>query len=220
LSEVVRNRFSAHTAAVLYIDNAYGSGLAQAFRRSFEAAGGRTPLFEPVQVGGTDFRAQLLRVRSANPDVVFIPIQALEASRLIRQARELHINARFVADAVLYSQDFLSAAGSSANGLFVSNLAWSPEHSPAAAEFARRYQERFHEAPDIYAAAGYDNARIVLQALAATRNLQDANSIRDALLGLPQFSGVTGTLKFDQNGEVHVPYELNEIQAGRFVVLQ
>ena len=219
LSEAVSTRFSARRVAILYIDNAYGSGLAQAFRSSFEAGGGTVVLYEPVQVGGTDFRAQLLRVRTAAPDVIFTPVQALEASRLIRQARELRVGGRFVADAVLYSQDFLEAAGDAANGVVVSNLAWNPQRSPAAAEFAARYQARFGEAPDIYAAAGYDNARIILQALAATDDTSSGASIRDALLQLPRFQGVTGELQFDENGEVRVPYELNEIQNGAFVVL-
>lgn len=219
LAQVVKQRFSAQRVAVLYIDNAYGSGLAKAFKARFEAVGGSVVLFEPVQVGGTDFRAQLLRVKSAAPDATFMPVQALEAARLIRQARELRVGGRFVADAVLYSQDFLKAAGDAANGVFISNLAWNPSKSRQAEEFARRYHERFGVEPDIYAAAGYDNTRIVFEALARTQNTSDGAAIRDALLELPTFDGVTGPLKFDGNGEVQIPYELNEVHDGQFVVI-
>lgn len=220
LSDVVSRKFHARTAAVLYIDNAYGSGLADAFRRRFTASGGKIVIFEPVQVGGTDFRAQLLRVKDASPDIIFTPVQALEAARLIRQARELQLNSKIFADAVLFSQDFLSGAGDAANGVYVSNLAWNPGRSDAARSFAQKYQARFKSPPDIYAAAGYDNAAMLLAALSSTKNTQSGLSIAASLHGLPTFHGVTGDLRFDDKGEVHVPYELNQIIRGSFVLVK
>lgn len=219
LADLVSKRLRAKTAAVLYIDNAYGAGLAEAFRQAFMKSGGTVPIFEPVQVGGTDFRAQLLRVKQAKPDIVFTPVQALEAARMMRQSRELQIESRFVADAVLYSQDFLASAGEAANGMLISNLAWNPGKSPEAADFARRYTARFGSEPDIYSAAGFDNMRLLLQALAASGNAKDGAAIRDALLRLPVFQGVTGSIKFNSDGEVSLPYELNEVRDGKFVVV-
>jgi branched-chain amino acid transport system substrate-binding protein len=217
LAKVVRERLKARRAATFYINNDYGSGLATAFNATFKSLGGDVVLSEPLQPAGTDFRAQLLRLRNVTADVVFTPVHALEAARLIRQARELGLKQQIVADAVLYSPDFLKAAGSAANGMLISNLAWKPSSSSSGGAFSAAYRARFREDPDIYAAAGYDNMRIILQALAKSVNYS-APAIRDALYGVKDFDGVTGRISFDRNGEVHLPYELNQVIDGKFEV--
>jgi branched-chain amino acid transport system substrate-binding protein len=70
--------------------------------------------------------------------------------------------------------------------------AFSAEHlTDAGRAFARRYEERFHEAPDLYAAQSYDAARLLFDAM---QRAGDAS--RDALAKqlshLEQFQSVTG----------------------------
>ena len=73
---------------------------------------------------------------------------------------------------------------------------FSAEHlTDAGRAFARRYEERFHEAPDLYAAQSYDAARLLFEAI---QRAGDAS--RDALTKqishLEQFESVTGPVRW------------------------
>lgn len=63
--------------------------------------------------------------------------------------------------------------------------------------FAKRYQERFHESPDLFAAQAYDAARLLLQVMqrAGTAN---KDSLRKELAKLEQFDSVTGPLHWKE----------------------
>jgi branched-chain amino acid transport system substrate-binding protein len=74
--------------------------------------------------------------------------------------------------------------------------AYSPDHlSERGRAFARRYEERFHEQPNLYAAHSYDAARLVLESLqragAASRE-----ALGKELARLEQFDSVTGPVRW------------------------
>lgn len=60
------------SAAVLYRNDAYGVGLAEAFKADFEAAGGTVPEFIEYAEGTEAFDAEVDKVVAANPDAILI----------------------------------------------------------------------------------------------------------------------------------------------------
>lgn len=60
------------SAAVLYRNDSYGVGLAEAFKANFEAAGGTVPQFIEYAEGTESFDAEVDQVVSANPDAIVI----------------------------------------------------------------------------------------------------------------------------------------------------
>jgi branched-chain amino acid transport system substrate-binding protein len=62
-------------------------------------------------------------------------------------------------------------------------------------EFADRYRQRFHEAPDLAAAQGYDAARVLFEAMARAKST-DSERVRSQLADLRDFEGLTGPLSF------------------------
>ncbi|GIW81140.1 MAG: ethanolamine utilization protein EutJ [Gemmatales bacterium] len=75
---------------------------------------------------------------------------------------------------------------------FVPNL-----DMPAAKEFSKRYQERFGEPPDVFAALAYDDARLLFEAFRKA-DTPDGQKVRDALNDV-SLDGVTGKLAFAKN---------------------
>ena len=68
--------------------------------------------------------------------------------------------------------------------------------------FVDRYKDEFGGQPDFYAAHGYDAMRVALRALVDARSV-DVNELRRYMrVGLQEFDGVTGTIAFDERGDV------------------
>jgi len=60
------------SAAVLYRQEAYGEGLANAFKENFEAAGGTIPVFTAYAVDTENFDAEVDAIVGADPDAIVI----------------------------------------------------------------------------------------------------------------------------------------------------
>jgi branched-chain amino acid transport system substrate-binding protein len=64
----------AKNAAVLYdVGNDYSTGLADAFKKAFEGAGGKVLSYETYSTGDQDFSAQLTKIKGNKPDVLLLP---------------------------------------------------------------------------------------------------------------------------------------------------
>jgi len=83
--------------------------------------------------------------------------------------------------------------------------------------FVERYRREFGGAPDFYAAHGYDAMRVALRALVEARTVDVAELRRYMRIGLQEFDGVTGTIAFDERGDVRRYPTMHTIFNGRVV---
>jgi branched-chain amino acid transport system substrate-binding protein len=72
---------------------------------------------------------------------------------------------------------------------------YSPDHlSESGRDFVRRYTERFHEPPDLYACQAFDAARLLVETL--QRAGTDRDALRKELARLESFDSVTGPIRW------------------------
>ena len=117
------NELKVKTAAV-FADNAsdYAKGLAASFKETFEAAGGTIVAEESYIAKDTDFRSTLTRIKSANPEFVFIPGYYEEVGLIVKQAREMGINVPLMGGDGWDSPTLVELAGADAlNNTFITN---------------------------------------------------------------------------------------------------
>jgi len=75
---------------------------------------------------------------------------------------------------------------------------------PRATEFAKKYEERFKQRPDVTAALAYDAARVLFQGLRQAKSVQGIK-VRDELLQLKDFECLTGPLSIDKEHHTKRP---------------
>src|SRR5690606_16307320 len=86
----------AKTAAVFTdIKSDYSVGLSKYFIQEFSKTG-KIVGEESYSQGDSDFRAQLTRIKAANPDIIFIPGYYTEVGNIAVQARSLGIKQPFL----------------------------------------------------------------------------------------------------------------------------
>ena len=87
----------ATKAAVLYdVASDYNKGIAEFFKQTFEENGGTVVAFETYTTNDKDFSAQLTKIKSAEPDVIFLPNYYSEVPLQIQQAHRLNITVPFL----------------------------------------------------------------------------------------------------------------------------
>ena len=169
-----------------------------ALREAFTAKGIEVLTTEVFQSGDTDFSTQLTRMKSLNPDAIFVSVLPPEKSSILIQAHELGISAPILMSS-LTSVD-VQAAGVAAEGA-ITFLGWlSTDDTPGNQAFVANYSETFGITPDVFATASYASVYILAEAI-KNAELTDAISIRDALATISDFDTVLGKFSFNADGD-------------------
>ena len=205
------------TAGILYINNDFGVGLKNSFKEKFEELGGVVKVEIPFERGEKDFRSLLLKLKRANPDVVFL-VGYKEMAEILRQTKEMGLKFQFVSFSMFEDPDILRLAGDAAEGVVYTYRAFDPKsENPVVKEFVQKYTTKYGEEPDIFAALSYDGARILFNAL--DRGNCDVEGVKEALYNTKDFPGVVGKTTFDHNGDVIKPIGIKIVKNGKFVWL-
>ena len=221
-AEFVFNELGFTKAATIHDGSVYAQGLVNAFAENFKALGGELVSEQAVNTGDTDMRPVLTTIAAAAPQMIYYPIFIAEGGFVTAQASEVPGLEEIVlmgADG-LFSPDFINAAGDASQGMFLS----SPDFSAfgdAYQDFLAKHQEMYGEPPlSTYHAHTYDATRIFAAAIEQVA-VQDGESLvigkqalRDAVAATADFSGLTGNLTCDPNGDCADPviavYEITE----------
>ncbi|MBU8880407.1 ABC transporter substrate-binding protein [Bacillus sp. FJAT-29790] len=197
------NEIGVKTAAI-YADNAsdYAKGLAASFKETFEAAGGKIVSEEAYVAKDTDFRSILTRIKSKEPEFVFIPGYYEEVGLIVNQAREMGIDVPLMGADGWDSPKLIELAGAEAlNNTFITNPYSAEDPDETIQTFVAKFKEKYDgNSPDGFNALGYDSVYLLADAI--KRGGTDPEKMKDALASTKDFVLVTGTVTVD---DVHNP---------------
>jgi branched-chain amino acid transport system substrate-binding protein len=206
------------TAAVVHDKQAFGQGVADVFKAQFEKRGGKVTSYSGVTATDVDFSALITKLKSENPGVVYYGGTMPAVALFLKQMRSLGMNSTFFAADPAFMPDFIRAAGPDvAAGSIVSFQAPPYESSAALREFARKYQSTWNDAPGSYSAYGYNEAKIILEAMRRANPLDRATIVTE--LHKTKTQGLTGMIEFTEKGELKEPAVfLYKVIDGKFVL--
>lgn len=194
------NNLAAKKAVIIKDTSSdYGKGLAENFTATFEGLGGEIVAEEGYVKGDKDFNAVLTSIKGKDFDVIFIPGYYEEAGLIIKQARDLGIDAPVVGADGFDSPVLLELAGAEAlNDVYFSNHYSSLDEDPLVQDFIAKYKEKYNVEPNAFNALGYDLGKWAADAIKRAGS-QDPTAIAEALAKTEGFAGVTGTFDMDAN---------------------
>ncbi len=193
----VRN-LATITEATDYAEGVRGATVAQ-----FEKRGGTLVAEERYSSDVIDFRTQLTKLLSANPDGVHLAAQG-EASggTIVKQIRELGYEGPIYSEVVPVGATALEVAGEAATGLKAITTDLDPNNTTAQ-EVLRNFRERYQYVTlPWYIGSVYDDVHITAACLEETGDDQDADGFRDCLYGITWSGAIGDNYTFDERGEV------------------
>ena len=176
----------------------YAKGLAKYFEEAFVAGGGKIVAKEGYVNGDKDFKATLTKLRSKNPEFIYVPGYYTEVALLIKQARDLDIKVPIGGGDGWDSPDMVKVAGAEAlNNTYFANHYSVEDPSPVISSFVKAYEAKYKKLPDSFAALGYDSAKILAQAIKDAGEA-DSAKVAQALAKIKDFPGITGTMSINE----------------------
>jgi branched-chain amino acid transport system substrate-binding protein len=178
LTEVVKPK----TAVILYENTNFGSSGSKEFQQTCERLGIKVLLSEGYEHGGVDFKPLLIKVKQANPDLVYMISYIMDASLLMNQSRELRLNPKvFVGGAAGFTlPEFAKNAGKASDLVYSATLWYQTLPYAGAKEYFDKFVKKFGVDTEYHGAEAYAAAYVIADALKRSKSLK-AEDIRQAL---------------------------------------
>ena len=181
----------------------YAEGVRRTSVAQFEKLGGEVAGEERYASDVTDFRSQLTKLFSENPDGLHIAAQSeFSGGAIVKQARELGYEGPVYSEIVVVGTTALEIAGDAATGVKAIITDIDPANSKAREVLANFRSKYDYVTLPWYLGSAYDDVYITAECLKRTGDDQDADGFRDCMYDIT-WSGAIGTdYSFDENGEV------------------
>ena len=199
--------------ALLRVNDRYGRFGVIKFRDASRRLGHPVVIEQKFMRGDTDFRRQLQVIEDSRVDAIVLWTDIGPAAMILQQMQELGMKQRVFGSHRTLGNELIQLAGPAAEG-FEAVYPYDPtRQDPRWLDFVSRYEARYHEQPDHFAALAFDQMRILLDAIC--RAGLNKGRIRDALTGLTSYKGVTGDMVFDPNCKNIAPLFLGHVHNGQ-----
>lgn len=221
IAKYIAEALKAKTAAVVYVNNDFGKGGHDAILKEFAARGVKVVVDDFTEAGQADFAADALKVKTANPDVVFIYLNEEESARILKELRKADVKAPLVGETTLIGQKVIELAGDAANGAIGHVGLTTDAPVPALQAYRDKFMARYHYVPDHNGIKGY-LAVYMIKAATEKMGKLDPKNLAAALHGLTikadKEPGILMDVTIDQNGDLDRESFLGEVVNGKQVI--
>jgi branched-chain amino acid transport system substrate-binding protein len=183
-------------AAILFENTLFGTSGSKEFEKSCKDLGIQVALKEGYESGAVDFKPLLIKVKNANPDLIYMISYVMDASLLMRQSMELDINPKlFIGGAAGFTlPEFLQNTGKGAEGVFSADL-WVPTLPyPGAMDYYNNYKKLYGKETEYHGAEAYAAMYVIADVLKRAKSFFP-EEIRQALATTDMMT-VFGRVKF------------------------
>ena len=189
------------TAVILYENSLFGQSSSKEMVTLCEQLGIKVLLKEGYNKGAVDFKPLLTKVKGMSPDLIYMVSYVMDASLLMRQARELDINPNlFIGGGAGFTlPEFAKSAGPASEYVYSATL-WS-ENVPykGARQYFDKYVAKYKEDTEYHGAEAYASLYVVADAVRRAKSAS-ARDIRDALASTDMMTAF-GPVKFVSYGK-------------------
>jgi len=231
--------------ATIYVNNDYGQGLAESFQAAFEEAGGTVSGSVPYEKGQASYRGELQQLASGDAEALLLIGYPENGITILKQSLEEGFFDRFVFTDGMKAPEIIEAIGADALDGAFGTVAQSDTESEAYTAFTTAYEEAYGELPPKpYIDTSYDAMMILALAIAQAGSTDGADvqsAIRD-VANAPgveikpgewakaaeaiangeevDYVGASGSLEFDDQGDVSGAFAHWAIQNGEIVTVE
>src|SRR5437764_2904275 len=144
ISNYIRDELKAKTVALIWVNNDFGKGGRDRLIKELTARNIKLTADVSTESGQVDFAADVVKLKAANADVVFVYSNEEECARIMREAKKQGLKGPFIGDTTLLSQKTIELAGDAANGVMGHVGLTADAPIPAVAEFKTKYHKSFN----------------------------------------------------------------------------
>lgn len=223
IANYIRDGVKAKSVAVVWVNNDFGKGGRDSFTAEMKKRSIPVVADVSTESGQVDFASDVLKVKNANADAIFVYTNEEESARFLKEARKQGIKTPLIGETTLLSQKVIELAGDAANGVrgHVGLTADAPIDSLKA--FGEKFRKRFNYANDHNAIKGYIAIHMIKHVTEKIGKF-DGKALAAALHGMTitpaQEPGILMEATWDKNGDIDRQSFLAEVVGGKQKIVE
>jgi branched-chain amino acid transport system substrate-binding protein len=223
IANYVRDGVKAKTVALLWVNNDFGKGGRDNFTKEMNARNIKIVADISTESGQADFSADVVKLKAANPDAVFVYVNEEESARFLREAKKQGLKMPLIGETTLLGQKVIDLAGDAANGVkgHVGLTVDAP--IPAVKDFAERFKKRFNYVCDHNGIKGYTGIYFIKTVTEKTGKF-DSKAFADAAHGITvspkDVPNILMEATWDKNGDIDRESFLGEVVDGKQKIVE
>ena len=218
VARYIADSLKAKSVAVIFVNNDFGKGGRDAFRKAAEAAGLKVVADISTDSGQVDFSAPVLKAKQSNADAAFVYTNEEESARALRELRKQGWSKPIVGETTLTGQKVIDLAGDSANGALGHVGLTVDAPVPAMRAFRAKFEKEYKYVSDHNGIKGYTGIYILKAGIEKAGKL-DRVAVAKALHGLSisaaKEPGVIMDVSVDANGDLDRESFIIEVKNGK-----
>ncbi len=180
----------------------YAKGVQQIFQTEFERYGGEVLELIEFPASSSDFSGLVERVLTLKPEAVYLAAYANDSAQMIRELHGGGFGGKIFTTSAFAAPEIVEQVGRPAEGVFLTQAVFEVESDePAIKDFVDAFRKEYGLAPDLYSAHGYDSMMVLAEALRKARG-RTSSEFWKGMRSIRDFAGATGTIQFDERGDV------------------
>ena len=200
--------------AIIYVNDSMGISYRESFSQNIKDKGAAIVAEQLFGPSDTEFRSQVLRVKEAQPDAVYLIGYGASLSSIPIQLKENGVQATLLSVGTISQPEIMKAAGPSVEGCYYTTsefFTFAPA-TPELKAFVDTYKAKFGQVPVFFEVFGYDSLRLILHA-AAQGGLKP-DEIRTALSKIKDLPAAVGNVTIGPDGDAQFPVVVKMIKNG------
>ncbi len=202
MANYAAKQLKVKTVGVIDDRTAFGQGVAMEFLKQAKASGLKVAGHEFTTDKATDFASILTALKAKKVDAIFFGGYAPQGAPMVRQMRALGLkDVRLLGGDTICSPEMAKLGGDAVGeNVLCAQGGAILDKQAAGPAFQKRYKERFKLAPDVYAAAFYDQTMFIAQSMKASNSLDP--SVVGTAMHASSYKGVVGSYAYDAAGNM------------------
>jgi branched-chain amino acid transport system substrate-binding protein len=223
VAKYINDDLKAKSVAIVWVNNDFGKGGRDVITKEFAKYNIKVAADISTEAGQADFAADVSKIKSAAPDVVFIYVNEEESARILKELKRQGVTVPLMGETTLVGQKVIELAGDAANGArgHVGLTTDAPVELIKA--FRDKFVKKYNYVPDHNGLKGW-LAIYMIKATTEKMGKVDSKGFADALHGftikVANEPGMLMDATFDQNGDIDRQGFLAEVVEGKQVIKQ
>jgi branched-chain amino acid transport system substrate-binding protein len=221
LATYMLNDVKAKSVVVVFTNNDFGKGGRNFIVPELEKRGIKIAAELSTEPNQVDFAPDVIKVKGANADAVFVYLNEEENARFLVEARKQGVDKPLIGETTLLGQKVIDLAKEAANGVRGHVGLTADADIALVKAFAAKYEAAYKFKPDHNAIKGYIAPYMVKQAVLKAGKW-DPKAIAAALHGLTispdKEPGILIEASWDDTGEIDRISFLAEVKDGKQVI--
>ncbi len=199
-AEFVAAHLKMKKLGIIHDGSTFGQPLSEVFAKRAGQLGGEILSLNVIRRGQQNFTEIARQMAACQPDLIFFGVIEDEGLRLAPQLRQAGVTSIFFGTDGLKASRYLETPQYPVKGPYHSNASTDITVKASAREFKNAFAQRFGPTYSVYAAEAYDAARLIIHAMANSKELT-RKSVLAQIAKTEKFPGVTGPITFDRYGD-------------------